>query len=119
MISLWLPVAAYMAAIFYGAAMPQVPGPAARISDTLLHAVAYAGLTLLTLRATAGGRRSGITPRALALAFAIATLHGAAVEVEQMFIPARMAEWRDLANDVIGVVAGLSAAWAWSKLSKE
>jgi VanZ family protein len=118
-ISLWLPVAAYMAAIYFGAAMPQMPGPPAQLSDTLLHAGCYAGLALLTLRATAGGRWRGVTPHAIAIAFVIATVHGITVEVEQMFIPSRMAEWRDIGNDTIGVLAALGAAWAWSKLFKE
>ena len=119
MILLWLPVAVYMAAIYYGAALTQVPGPAARVSDTVLHMGGYAGLAILTLRATAGGRWSGVTPRALALALVIATVHGITVEVEQMFVPTRFAEWRDVGNDVIGALAGLTAAWAWGKLFKE
>ena len=35
-------------------------------------------------------------------AFVIAVVHGS-VEVEQMFVPSRFAEWRDVGNDVIGV----------------
>ena len=116
---LWLPVAAYMAAIYYGAALTQVPGPAARVSDTVLHMGGYAVLALLTLRATAAGRWSGVTLRALTLAFAITTVHGMTVEVEQMFVPSRFAEWRDVGNDAIGALAGLCAAWAWGKLFKE
>ena len=119
MISLWLPVAVYMAAIYYGAALTQVPGPAAQFSDTVLHMGGYAGLSLLTLRATARGRWSGVTLPAMTLAFVIATVHGMTVEVEQMFVPTRFAEWRDVGNDVIGTLAGLAAAWAWGKLFKE
>jgi VanZ family protein len=118
-IGLWLPVAAYMAAIYYGAALTQVPGPAARVSDTVLHMGGYAVLALLALRATAGGRWSGVTLRALTLAFAITIVHGMTVEVEQMFVPSRFAEWRDVGNDAIGALAGLLAAWAWGKLFKE
>ena len=110
MISLWLPVAAYMAAIYYGAALSQVPGPAAQVSDTVLHMGGYAGLAILTLRATSGGRWSGVTRRALLLAFAIATIHGLTVEVEQMFVPSRFAEWRDVGNNAIGAAAGIGAA---------
>ena len=116
---LWLPVAVYMAAIYYGAALTQVPGPAARISDTVLHMAGYAGLALLTLRATAGGRWSGVTTRALLWALAIATLHGITVEVEQMFVPSRFAEWRDVRNNAIGALLGLGGAWAWGKLFKQ
>jgi len=33
-----------------------------------------------------------------------------------MYIPSRFAEWRDVGNDVIGALAGLVPAWAWSKM---
>jgi VanZ family protein len=118
-IGLWLPVAVYMAAIYYGAALTKIPGPVAGVSDTLLHMAGYAGLAVLTLRATARGQRSRITATTLAGAFIIATVHGLTVEIEQMFIPSRFAEWRDVGNDVIGALIGLSAAWAWGKLLAE
>ena len=116
MISLWLPVAAWMAAIYYGAGMAVVPGPVASFSDTTLHMAGYTGLALLTLRALARGRWSGVTSTTLLLALAIVTLHGLSVEWEQMYIPTRSAEWRDVGNDIIGASAGLAAAWAWSKI---
>ena len=119
MISLWLPVVAWMAAIYYGAGMSTVPSPAAAFSDTVLHMTGYAGLALLTLRATARGRWAGITAGALAAAFVIATAHGLTVEWEQMYIPSRMAEWRDVGNDMLGALAGLIPAWAWSKIRAE
>ena len=62
MISLWGPVAAYMAAIYYGAALSQIPGPAAQLSDTVLHMGGYAGLAIVTARAVAGGRWSASRP---------------------------------------------------------
>ena len=119
MIRLWGPVAVYMAAIYYGAALSKVPGPAASLSDTVLHMGGYAGLAVVTVRALAGGRWSGVTYRAMAVALLITTVHGMSVEVEQMFVPSRFAEWRDVGNDVIGALLGLSAVWAWGKLFKE
>lgn len=116
MIRLWLPVALFMAGIYVGAGLPQMPGPAGAIPDTATHGAGYFILALLTLRATAGGRWAGVTARALLLAFLIAVAHGASVEIEQMFVPSRMAEWRDLANDAMGAGAGLLVAWAWSKM---
>jgi VanZ family protein len=115
-ISLWLPVALWMGAIYWGASLPLVPGPVALFSDTVLHIAGYSGLALLTLRATARGRWSGVTTRALALAFVIAVIHGLTVEWEQMYIPSRFAEWRDVGNDAIGAFGSLVAAWAWSKM---
>ena len=119
MISLWGPVAVYMAAIYYGAALPVTPSVISGVSDTVMHMAGYAGLAVVTVRAVAGGRWSGITWRALVIALVIATVHGMSVEVEQMFVPTRFAEWRDVGNDVIGALAGLVAVWAWGKLLKE
>ena len=117
MISLWLPVIVVMGAIYWGAALPpdEIPGPVASLSDTILHMSGYAVLALLTLRATAKGRWSGVTGRALTLAFVIAVIHGLTVEWEQMYVPLRFAEWRDVRNDVFGAVLGLAPAWAWSQ----
>jgi VanZ family protein len=103
-----------MAAMFYGAAMAVVPGPVGNwFSDTVLHAAGYFALALLTLRALARGRWSGVTVPALALAWGISMAHGAAVEWMQMYIPTRMAEWRDLGNDAVGAALGLGLAGAW------
>ncbi len=118
-IALWLPVVAWMAAIYYGAALSSVPGPAAAVSDTVLHMAGYAGLALLTLRATAARqlvRRHARRPGAGAR-----DRHGARPDgrVEQMFVPTRFAEWRDVGNDVIGALLGLLPAWAWGKIRTE
>jgi len=114
LILLWVPVAIYMAAIFYGASMASVPGPVGSwFSDTILHAGGYFGLALLTVRAVARGRWQGLTTGALLVAFVISVLHGAAVEWMQMYVPTRMAEWRDLANDAIGAGLALAAVKAW------
>ena len=118
-LALWLPVALFMAAFYYGAAVTVTAGPPGLVSDTVLHMAGYAGLAMVTLRATSGGRWAGVTPRAMAAAFAIAIVHGMTVEVEQMFVPTRSAEWRDVGNDAIGALAGLGAAWAWGKLLKK
>ncbi len=114
MISLWAPVAIYMAATFYGALTPTVPGPVGSwFSDTFLHMAGYFGMALLTLRAAARGRWAGVTLGATMMAWCIAVLHGAAVEWLQMYVPTRMAEWRDLANDAIGAGLALGAVGAW------
>jgi VanZ family protein len=102
-----------MAALYYGALMPSVPGAVGSISDTFLHAGGYAVLAVLALRATARGCWAGLTPAATAAAFGIATAHGVTVELLQQLVPSRLAEWRDLWNDMIGAAAGLAAAWAW------
>jgi VanZ family protein len=115
-ISLWLPVAIWMGAIYWGAALPIVPSPVKGLSDTVMHIGGYGGLALLLLRAFAGGRWAGVTPRTLLLAGVVALIHGLTVEWEQMYVPSRFAEWRDVGNDAIGAILGLMPAWAWSKM---
>jgi VanZ family protein len=115
-ISLWLPVAAWMAATYWGAGVSHLPGPVAGLSDTVLHMSGYSGMALLTLRATAGGRWSGVTWRAVLLALVIVTIHGMTVEWEQMYIPTRVAEWRDVRNDILGAAIALAPAWAWATM---
>ena len=120
MIGLWLPVAAYMAAIYYGALQPRVPDVIAeRFTDTVLHAGGYAGLALVTARAAAGGRWSGVQARAIILAFAITLLHGVSVEVAQSFVPSRTSELRDVWNDAAGAAAGLAVVWAWGIMRRK
>jgi len=113
-IRLWLPVAVYMAVIYYGATMPAVPAPVGHyFSDTVLHAGGYTLMATLVLRATAGGTRRGMTAGAMLAAFVISMLHGLSVEWIQMYVPTRFAEWRDIWNDAAGAALGLGAAAAW------
>jgi VanZ family protein len=100
--------------------MPEVPvAIEASFSDTALHAGGYALLALLTLRATSRGRWSGMTRRAMVMAFAISMLHGVSVEWLQMYVPTRFAEWRDIWNNAAGTAIGLGAAWAWSIMRRQ
>ena len=118
--ALWLPVAVYMAALYYGATVPVVPAPVAFwLTDTILHAGGYTVLALLALRATAGGRWRGVTRTAMLWAFVIAMLHGLSVEWIQMYVPTRFAEWRDVGNDALGAAGGLVGAWAWSIMRRQ
>ena len=120
MISLWLPVAVYMAAIYYSATVPAMPAPIENwFSDTVTHAGAYTVMAVLTLRATAQGRWSGVSRGAIVAAFAISMLHGMSVEWIQMYLPEHFAEWRDVGNDAAGAAAGLGAAWAWGIMRRQ
>ena len=109
---LWGPVAVYMAALFVLSSQPVLPG-ASLTPDWAQHGVAYAGLALVTLRATAGGRWSGVRAAAVLAAWLVATLYGVSDEIHQSFVPARMADTRDVLADAAGAALGLGAAWAW------
>jgi VanZ family protein len=115
---LWLPVVIYMAAIFYESSLSYVPGTE-DIPDTFLHGIGYAGLAITTLRATAGGRWSGVTLRSLLLAWLIASAYGVTDEWHQNFTPDRTPEFRDVANDAIGAFIGLGAVGAWGIMRRD
>lgn len=112
-VSLWLPVLLYMAGIFVSSSLSHPPTPAA-VPDVSLHGVAYFGLTLLLIRALAGGTWRGVTVRVLAAAWAIAVLYGISDEWHQSFVPLRHPDVRDLVADAAGAGAAAIAAGAWS-----
>jgi VanZ family protein len=111
-LSLWLPVALYMAAIFFASSLSNPPVPS-EVPDFSLHETAYAGLTLVTIRALARGRWSGVTAGALAGAWIIAVVYGMTDEGHQWFVPERHAELRDLRSDAIGAFAAVVVVKAW------
>lgn len=114
-ILLWMPVAIYMAAIFFASSMSTVPGPVgAAFSDTVLHMGCYGGLALVTLRALARGQWAGVSLGIALAAWLIATLYGVSDEWHQMYVPGRMSELRDLVNDAAGALVAVGAAGAWS-----
>src|SRR4030095_5493672 len=107
-----------MAAIFYESSLSEVPGTGG-ISDTFLHAVGYGLLALVTLRATAGARWSGVTLKAMVLAWVITTKYGASDEWHESCTPGRSPELRDVRNDAIGAVVAVGAAGAWGIMKRK
>ena len=111
-LSLWLPVVAYMAAIFYVSSLQHPPVPA-DIPDVRLHAAAYFGLMVVVTRAIAHGRWSGVTLVTLGLAWLITVMYGASDEWHQMHVASRTAELHDLIADAIGAFAAGVTLKAW------
>lgn len=112
LLSLWAPVAAYMAGLFALSAQPVLPDPTSS-PDWLQHGLAYAGLAVVSLRALAGGRWSRVTRGTLVAAWLIAALYGVSDEFHQSFVPERTSDIRDVIADAAGAALGLAAAWAW------
>jgi VanZ family protein len=110
---LWGPVAVYMAAIFFVSSLSEAPVPE-EVSDKWAHALAYAGLAVVVVRAVAGGLPARIDRRAAVIAVAVATAYAATDEFHQMFVSGRSAELYDLYADFGGALAGAIACWAWS-----
>jgi VanZ family protein len=106
-ISLWLPLVAYMAAIFYvsGQSDP-FPSIAPLFWDKAVHFTEYGLLGLLWCRALRGEGVSWLPALALAL---VATIgYGATDEWHQSFVAMRTSDIHDWLADAIGGSTGLA-----------
>jgi VanZ family protein len=117
-LSLWAPVAIYMAAIVWASSLSVLPGSVEGFPDWLLHSACYAGLAVVSLRAASGGQWKGVTLATIAAAWLICAAYGASDESPQGFVPGRMVEFRDWRNDVTGAALALGAVWAWGKMRR-
>jgi len=107
----WLPVAAYMALIFYFSSLPHPDEELPTflfetLGDKWLHGIEYAVLGVLCYRAFR--RAAGPFTAGYAVAFAIVTasLYGATDELHQAFVPFRTATWLDWVADTAGGMVG-------------
>jgi VanZ family protein len=110
----WTPVLAYMAGIYALSSIshtPSLPGQ----SDKGLHALLYAGLGALLMRAVAGGWSAQMTRTAVVISVLLGGLYGASDEYHQSFVAARQSDVRDLAADIVGSAIGASACLGWSR----
>jgi VanZ family protein len=89
-----------MAAIFVMSSIPgtQVPLPGLWRYDKVVHALAFAGLAVLVLRAS----------RSVPAAIGLATAYGALDEFHQRFTPHRSSDPADLAADFVGACVGVA-----------
>ncbi len=113
---LWAPPVLYAAGIFLFSAMSEPPGLPGSVSDKYQHGLAYAGLTLVLIRALAGGVWRGVTLRVCVLAVAIAALYGATDELHQRLVPGRHADVLDLAADALGATVAAALAGGWGRV---
>jgi VanZ family protein len=93
----WVP----LAACTYLALTPSPPSPMFRVSDIVLHALAFSYLTFSLGLAYRGIGRPMLVVWMLA--------YGAFIEGVQSFETARSAEVKDLLVDVAGIIVGLGA----------
>ena len=115
-LQLWIPVVAYMAAIFYLSSLSQAPLPSG-VSDKPAHALGYLGFGFVIARAIGGGLPPRLTLTGLAVGLAIAVAYGASDEWHQWFVPGRSADLADLYADATGSAIALIASWAWGILA--
>jgi VanZ family protein len=108
-------VLAYAGMIFVLSSLPGKSLPSLAISDKLLHALEFGGLTVLLCRAL---RAQMITRSSLhvAMVSALAAIcYGLIDEAHQLWVPQRLADVADLAADSCGA---LLAAWGWLKVGE-
>ena len=99
--------------LFGFSSLSTLPSPPGDLSFYDVHVAAYAGLAVLTARATGRGLRD-VSWRAAVGAMLISSLYGVTDEYHQLFVPGRSFDVLDMLADTIGSVAGASAVGAWS-----
>lgn len=107
----WGPVLLWMAGIFLFSSLARPLGPVSDSSHSgwigrAAHALEYAGLAALTLRAL-GARQA----RSYVLALLITLGYALSDEVHQALVPGREFALSDLAIDTAGALAALGLAW--------
>ncbi len=100
-----------MAATFAASHRPAIAIPFGA-PDYVAHALSYAVLGALLVRALGGGPLGSMTQSLIVPAALIGALYGLSDEFHQSFVPGRMASAGDLAADAIGSLAGAVAAAA-------
>lgn len=114
----WLPPLAWMGLIFFLSAQPSLPSAPGRW-DVLLkkttHAVAYAILTWLYMRALRG-RWDDTVVRVVGIVLAVA--YAISDEYHQTFVPGRSGSWVDVAIDGVGILVATAVDWQYGVRSR-
>lgn len=105
----------YAISLYWASSLSRLPIPQLGIEfqDKLIHALAYALLSLLIYMALT--RPTLLVKRAVTWSIVIALLYGATDEWHQYFVAGRTAEWADLAADAVGILVA-QAALHWRRL---
>jgi VanZ family protein len=125
MAAAWLPVAAYMALIFYLSSLPHPDEQLPKflfetLGDKLLHAIEYAVLEALSYRAFRRAAGPHAARYAVVYAAAAASFYGVSDEVHQAFVPFRTATWLDwLADTAGGILGSLTAQRVMERRAKD
>ena len=83
-------------------------------TDKDLHALLYAGLSVLLTRALSGGRRAGITVAVALGAIVASAAYGVIDEFHQAFVPMRQADAWDVVADTTGATVAAFALLLWA-----
>lgn len=111
--ALWVPVAFYLALIFWLSSISSPPELPSGVTDKAAHAALYLGLGLVLVRAFAGGFARPVTVRIVVLAVVASGLYGVTDEIHQYFVPPRQMEAADVLADTIGSAVAACTLYAW------
>jgi len=95
-----------MALIFYQSSLTSAPLPSG-FPDKVAHALGYAVLGALLLRALSGGFPVAPTLAMAGWSVALAVAYGITDELHQVFVPGRTADVADLFADGLGAAGGV------------
>lgn len=102
-----------MLAIFVLSSMSETP-PLPDGFDKNLHALLYAGLAALLVRALAGGWFRTVTLLTVCSAVLIAAVYGVTDEIHQWFVPSRQPDVWDVVADTAGAALAAIVLYVWS-----
>jgi len=105
-------VIAYMALIFGLSSVSQTPAFVGGV-DKYLHALLYAGLSTLLVRALAGGWHRRLTVGTVIAAIVMAAAYGVSDEFHQSFVPMRSVDAMDVVADSVGAALAAFGLNAW------
>jgi VanZ family protein len=114
----WSLVAGYLVTVFVASSRSTIPAFAARYSDKVLHAAAYAVLAVLLIWARTRGRLGSAGWRDGVFAVLGCVVYGATDEFHQWFVPGRQADVYDLLADFVGALIAVGAIGAWGIISR-
>jgi VanZ family protein len=112
-----LPVLTWMGLIVHLASRPTSPPTTDLPLDKVMHFGAYALLALGIARACHGRLGPSGTTFAAFTSLTVASLHGLFIEIHQMSLPHRSAEWADLLADMLGAGCCALAWWIFYRES--
>jgi VanZ family protein len=114
---IWGPAVAQMAAIFTASSFSRLPSLPGGLTNHTGHFIGYALLGALLVRALAQASWSGVTRRAMTLAWLGSVGYGITDEWHQSFVPTRTPALDDLAADALGAAAGIAIVLLWRRFA--
>ncbi len=107
-LSLWLPVAIYLALIYYVSSLSRF-NFGWHTRDFPLHVIEYCILSVLIVRAVNSGFREKVRIRVILLSFVLAFAYAILDEIHQSFVPNRTSSLMDVTADAVGALLGIIA----------